>query len=75
MVEGLRPAAPSPGLLVDENSQRERDAEQDREECRCGISCNKKTSDARARVKKDHGEETRRGAGQGEKGARVNLIS
>jgi len=44
VVESLQPVAPSPGLLVDEDSQRERDAEQDREECRRGVTCNRKTS-------------------------------
>lgn len=47
MIEGLRPAAPSPDLLVDENPKRERDAEQDREKRRRGITCNKKRSKVR----------------------------
>lgn len=42
VVERLEPAAPSPGLLVDEHSQRERDAEKDREERRRRVTCNKK---------------------------------
>lgn len=42
MIERLEPAAPSPGLLVDEHPQRERDAEKDREERRRGVTCNKK---------------------------------
>jgi len=45
VVEGLQPVAPSPHLLVDENSQCEGDAEQNREECRRGVTCNRKTSD------------------------------
>lgn len=47
VIEGLRPAAPSPDLLVDENSKRERDAEQDREKRRRGITCNKRRSKVR----------------------------
>lgn len=47
VIEGLEPAAPSPGLLVDKHSQRERDAEKDRKERRRGVTCNKKRSGAR----------------------------
>jgi len=45
VVEGLQPVAPSSHLLVDENSQCEGNAEQNREECRRGVTCNRKTSD------------------------------
>lgn len=42
MIEGLKPVVPSPSFFVDEHSQRERDAEKDREKRCSGVTCNKK---------------------------------
>lgn len=62
MIEGLEPVVPSPSLLVDEHSQRERDAEEDREKRRRGVTCNKKElvvkKDNRTGKNKSEGSET-----------------
>lgn len=71
MIEGLEPAAPSPGLLVDEHPQRERDAEKDGEERRRGVTCNKKGG-AELVVKGDN--RTGKNKGEGSE-TWVNLIS
>jgi len=42
VIEGLNPATPSPGLLMDEHPQRERDAEKDREKRRRGVTWKQK---------------------------------